>query len=431
MDLPIIYSVNDSPRLRYVLDWIFNERLKCGYRLTTQYSENVAMCYGRQSDDIISIPATDLLWQNNVSPQEIKSGVWQGIPTIFASGNFSYHLSFDIFSAVFYLISRYEEYFSFTPDKHVRYPATDSILYRQSMLDRPVVDEWIEQLRLLLVEKDYNIPGSKFSFTPTYDIDIAYSYRHKDWKRTAGGFLRDFLFGNTQSLSARAGVVFGSLTDPYDAFEYLEELHKSNRINPIYFILSAAVLSAFDKNIPLTHPSMQQLIKNLSATSIIGIHPSYFVDKNPSLLGSEKQNLENLSGKKITDSRQHYIKLKLPDTCRQLLAAEITDDYSMGYGTHLGFRAGTGSSFLWYDLQREKGSILRMHPFCFMDTTAHYELNLKAGEAFKRLVKMQEFLVATKSTLITVFHNFSLGTDAKWEGWQKEYSRFIGGVATS
>ena len=103
----------------------------------------------------------------------------------------------------------------------------------------------------------------------------------------------------------------------------------------------------------------------------------------------------------------------------------IEYDYSMGYATHLGFRAGTSHSFVWYDLLREKTTELNVTPFCFMDATAHYELKLSADEAFSRLHAMQQLLQKINGTLITVFHNFSLGTDKEWEGWQEKYASFL------
>jgi hypothetical protein len=97
----------------------------------------------------------------------------------------------------------------------------------------------------------------------------------------------------------------------------------------------------------------------------------------------------------------------------------------MGYGTHLGFRAGTGSSFLWYDPERDEQTNLRLFPFCFMDTTAHYEAGLTTQQAFERLEAMSKVLEQTGSKLITVFHNFSLGTDYEWRGWRQAYELFL------
>ncbi len=134
-----------------------------------------------------------------------------------------------------------------------------------------------------------------------------------------------------------------------------------------------------------------RVIKNVAKDGTVGIHPSYYSDDGEKLI-KEKKAVEHISGKHINISRQHYIRLRLPATYRMLIKNEIADDYSMGYGSHLGFRAGTGNSFPWYDLEQETTTPLRVHPFCFMDTTAHFEAKLSAMEAFERLNAMSKIL---------------------------------------
>jgi hypothetical protein len=156
----------------------------------------------------------------------------------------------------------------------------------------------------------------------------------------------------------------------------------------------------------------------------VGTHPSYYYAQSDNLR-REKHMLEQIAGHTTTLSRQHYIRAVMPSTYNMLLHHQITEDYSMGYGSHLGFRAGSGSSFLWYDVEHETTTDLRIYPFCFMDSTAHYEGGLTASQAFEKLDAMCHILQQTGSSLITVFHNFSLGTDDEWKGWRQAYERFM------
>lgn len=97
----------------------------------------------------------------------------------------------------------------------------------------------------------------------------------------------------------------------------------------------------------------------------------------------------------------------------------------MGYATHTGFRAGTSHPFPWYDLPAEQQTALQVFPFCFMDTVARYELGLSVAESFEKLQQLQYRLQQSGGLLITVFHNFSLGTDKDWTGWGERYATFI------
>ncbi len=421
----VIYCPFTSKRLLYVLDWIFKSRLGVDYTLTNNTTDFSDLCisYGSVIENAISIPSCRLLDEQGIKQHEIKTGEWNNIPTLYAENNDT--IPFDIFSAVFFLISRYEEYYSFTPDKHGRYPATDSILYKNGWLERPLVDEWIEALRLLLQQKGgFTIPTRSFSYLPTYDIDIAWSYKNKGLVRGMGGFVKDILSLRVAEVAKRISVLSGA-QDPYFSFDSIALLHKKYNYTPVYFVLATLRTGEFDKNISPLHPDMQQLIQSFANEGTLGVHPSYNMNTNNAFLEEEKSSLEKISGMAISQSRQHYIRLWFPRTYRQLIAAGITDDYSMGYGTHLGFRAGTGLAFNWYDLETETATALQVHPFCFMDSTAHYELKLSAAEAFARLNSMSTILQKQNSQLITVFHNFSLGTDNEWKNWAASYASFL------
>lgn len=420
----VIYSPQTSTRLLYILNWVFNTRMGIEYKLTHQREEKAHLAYGEKIAGAVYIPDTKLLWQKGIEQHAVNTGNWNDVPTLYADTTGD--VQFDIFSAIFFLISRYEEYYNYTPDKHERYPHIDSILSKNNWLERPLVDEWVEVLRRLLIEKfRFDINSKSFSFLPTYDIDIAWSYKHKGFVRNAGGMLKDFSNLKLQAVVKRLLVNTVNTEDPYFAFPFMYSLHNRYKYKPLFFVLAALKTDTYDKNISPNHKAMQKLIRSFAEQGTVGIHPSYNSGKNNQLFKDEKAVLEKTIDNSINISRQHYIRLFIPYSYRQLIADGITDDYSMGYGTHIGFRAGTGSSFFWYDIENEKQTDLKIHPFCFMDSTAHYDMKLSASEAFARLEKMELFLHGTNSRLVTVFHNFSLGTDKEWNGWRELYAQYL------
>lgn len=428
MGIAIVVSQH-SPRLTYTLDWIFRQQLGINYELLTtapsaEPGYTCVLQYGN-GDGRYTIPNTGLLYENDIHGQQIESGLWSGLPVLFYSGGEDTFLPFDLFSAVFYLLSRYEEYLPFTPDKYDRYPATESILFQQQLLERPIIDEWLQLLGQKLGSYGIEPRQRQFSFLPTYDIDIAWSYRHKGWKRTLGGYLRDVAAHNFAAVKERTSVLLRHLEDPYDSFDDMDKLHTSAGLKPIYFILAAQENGPYDKHILPSRPPMKQLIGRLAACYETGMHPSYHTSENPEMLREEHAIMERCCGKKIDQSRQHYIRCALPDAYRNLIATGIRKEYSMGYATHLGFRAGTSQPFSWYDLRAEQQTGLQVFPFCFMDTSARFELGLSAAQSFEKLHQLQSTLQHTGGLLITVFHNFSLGTDPGWQGWRERYAAFI------
>jgi len=425
----VVYSAQSSQRLRYVLRWLFRELLHTDFLLITDKEDVVNIpffiSYGERLPNALCIPDNGLLWQTEIREHKVETGYWNEIPTLYPHTDSGFDIPFDIFSAIFFLLSRYEEYCPFEADKHGRYPATESLLFKIGALERPLVDEWVFAFYDLLKHRtDVEMSLSEFQYRPTYDIDIAFSYKFKGFARTAGAFAKDLLQRNFSNFTERAAVVFSSKQDPYDSFDWLRQLHKQYGLRPHYFVLSTLSTTAFDKNIHPEKASMQQLIRSFEGEGSVGLHPSYYSFRKE-VFTEEKKILERIVQAEVTQSRQHYIRLQMPQTYRFLTEQRISDDWSMGYGSHLGFRAGTGRAFYWYDFEKEKQSLLKLHPFCFMDSTAHFEGRLTSEEAFSKLNAMTEVLKETKSELVTVFHNFSLGSDAQWKGWKDAYENFI------
>lgn len=424
-----IYSPKASNRLRYVLDWLFIERLSLKYVLVHDMHTPCDIYYGKPIASAICIPDMQWLWRtytgNGHATKQIALGQWQQLPTLYASGDQQYDLPFDLFSAIFFLLSREEEYYETITDSHGRYLAIQSILYKMGVLERPIIDEWVLQFAQLLEQRlgiQAHLPAA--TFTPTYDIDIAYSHSHKGFARIAGAYGKALIKGDMQLILEKVQVMKKRQPDPYDSFAWIHSQHEALGMKPIYFILCALKTTAFDKNIHPQHPAMTRVIKQLAREGAIGIHPSYTATK-AEVLQSELDTLEEVVQQPITISRQHYIKLHMPSTYKLLVSLGIKEDYSMGYGKYLGFRAGTGSAFQWYNLETEAATNLRIHPFCFMDTTAHFEQKLTANEAFTIAEKMYAALSRTGSNMHTIMHNFSLGTSKEWMGWQSAYAEFL------
>lgn len=407
-----IYTPSITPRLQYTLQFIFGEVLQCQYRIIhdAKNVEGPFICYGVQNEAGMYIPSSGLLFQSGIQPQELSVTENKGSKNIFSTNGNGY--PFDVFSAIFYLISRYEEYLPHEKDLYGRYSHENSVAYNEGFLNFPLVDKWLNDLanELKAIYPEWKFEMPEFKFRPTYDIDMAWSYKHKGLFRNIGGWL------SNPELN-RWKVLLGLSSDPYDSLEWIKSVTKKGAL---YFILCANRRSKFDKNISLKHPAMQRLVKRIEE---IGIHPSYNSSVNENLIFEEKKNLERAVSTEIISSRQHYLKFEMPYTFRALIKAGITNEYSMGYGTINGFRASTSHSFLWYDLEAESMTNLRMHPFCFMDANSIFEQQFSPKEISDELDYYYGHCKKFKGTLVTIFHNHLLGENNK--ELRKVYQDFL------
>lgn len=427
----LIYSSFAHSRLHYVLQWIFAEQLGIDYRLTSDMDEwndykGPKLAYHKDvaGAETLRIIPHPLLGQNDIQPQELSINRWKHSTILFYNQPGAM-VPFDIFAAVFYLISRYEEYLPHRKDKHGRYAHEQSVAAQFSFLQQPVVDEWLTHFaRTLEKETGLNPRKKSMQFLPSYDIDIAWKYLYKTGKRKWGGLVRDLLKFNFRDIAERKAVLQGKKKDPYDSFSWLDEVHERFALQPQYFILLGQ-LSVFDKNADPSLPAMQQLMQDISAKYDAGIHPSYRSHESADVLLEEINILAKATGKAVYKSRQHYIKFTLPETYQQLIAAGIHDDYSMGYASCNGFRAGTSNAFPWYDLSREQASDLRVHPFAFMEATSKFYHHQTTTEAFKEWERLWHAVKQVNGTFISIWHNHILGTHPESKGWREFYLKTL------
>ena len=424
----LIYSHISSARLQYICAFIFKELLGVEYELTIDSDafKNYTGVKINYSDlkiaaDEFYIKNHTLLFDHGIQEQIIDCFPFDNNKAFFKITNSDF--PFDIFAASFYLLSRYEEYLPHEKDMYGRYGCENSLAYREGFLNLPIINIWMHSFSDKLKEKfsTVNFQLSTFSYQPSYDIDIAYSYKHKGLLRNIGGFL------NSPS-AKRIKVLAGIEKDPYDCYAWLNHLHEQHNLQPVYFFLVAEKNGMFDKNILPHKEVMWKLVKHHAKKYTIGLHPSWQSGDDNTLLKKEKELLASMfqSADSVpTLSRQHFIRFNLPEGYQRLITAGITDDYSMGYGSINGFRASVASSFLWYDLEKEVQTALRIHPFCFMDANAYYEQKQNPQQTLEELMHYLSVCKQGNGTLITIWHNNFLGTAKEFEGWKAIYEQFI------
>jgi hypothetical protein len=427
----LLYCEHTSPRLEYVLDLVSNELLNEPIRLDTckeafksYIGAKLNYSAERISENEIFIEPQGLLFETGIREQPVNCFNYSGKPAFFKTGG---DFPFDLFAAAFYLVSRYEEYLSFQPDEYGRFPHQGSLAFKESFLDYPLVNFWLDEFKSAIRKKfpDLIFRLKDFKFIPSYDIDIAYSYKYKGLKRNLSGFCTSLLQGKWYYLLDRWDVLFNRKKDPFDSYEWLDSLHLYCRTRAYYFFLLAKKQVGVDKNIPPDNPELQSLISYHAGGYTVGIHPSWQSGDEEAVLMDEVDTLAEISGKPVTYSRQHYIRMSLPKTYRQLIDVGIEKDFSMGYGSCNGFRASIASSFYWYDLKAEKATRLMIFPFCFIDANSFYEAGLSPKAAFTELMGYYRKIKQVNGLMVTIWHNHFFGTDPMFAGWKEVYEVFL------
>ncbi|MBL4669499.1 MAG: polysaccharide deacetylase family protein [Flavobacteriales bacterium] len=425
----LIYTHKLTPRLKYIFKTIFIDILKKEINFTNntkefENSNNAKINYSTSKlNSGIFFESSSLLFENGIKKQNISIFDYKNNPCFFSVSKES-EFPFDPFAAIFYLVSRYEEYLPHKEDEHDRFLASESLAFQNSFLEIPLANIWINNLANKIESHFQNLKFEKkeFQFISTIDIDNAYAYKHKGFIRTVGILAKSLLKGT--DFSKKIKVIFGNDNDPYNTFDYQFKIHKKYNTSPIYFFLLGDY-AANDKNISAKNKTFQTLIKSISDNNRIGIHPSYASNSNIRKITKERNRLQTISQKKVRRSRQHYLKLNLPHTYRNLINNGITEDHTMGYAEQSGFRASICSPYYFYDLEKEEETTLLLFPFTTMEATFQYYLKSTPEEAIKHINKLMQKVKEVNGTFISVWHNESLSDEGIWKGWKIVYEKML------
>ena len=139
----------------------------------------------------------------------------------------------------------------------------------------------------------------------------------------------------------------------------------------------------------------------------------------------ETARLSKILKLEVERSRQHFLKLILPETYRNLINNDITHDYTMGYAEIPGFRASICTPFPFFDLDQDAQTNLIIHPFMVMDGTLHDYMKLSPQKAIATIIELINEVRKVGGTFIPLWHNQSLNEESDWKGWLEVYVKMV------
>lgn len=327
---------------------------------------------------------------------------------------------FDLFAAAFWMLARVEEYGPIARDAHGRPISRALRMSRSGDLYKPVVDEWLLELEKAWRTLDPVLPPMKRAYRhmATMDMDNGAMYLGREWWRSMGSAAKDIIKGRVGRLAYRAKVLGGRATDPYAVHQRFSQLASESGATVLFNVL-AADRGRHDHAVPPEHPYMRELLEQLAATAEIGLHPAYASSAQAGLIARQKKRLEAVLGRPVIHSRQHFLRMQLGATQRELVQAGIQHDHSMGFADQPGFRAGTCTPFPFYDLGSEEELPLMVHPFAIMDSALAYKMGLDPAQAVEHGKRVIDAVRAVNGELVTVWHERFISGFGDEAGWEK------------
>ena len=404
---------NNIQERKYILNIIFDEFLGLDFKaLENNDYQDWIIEFGNK--EVLTIKDTFF----SKYPKELEYLKLENIPEKIEE--------LDIFAASFFMLTRWEEYVNKNRDSHNRFPATESLAFKQGFLDRPVVNEYVEELRSKLLDLDSNLEFKKreYQLFLTHDVDVPLKYRalKSGIREIAGDIIKrkNIRLAIKNSLQV-AKVTLGLQKDPFDTFDYLMDVSEQAEVKS-YFFFMAKGLTKFDNMYKSDDKFIIELVKNIKQRGHhIGFHPTYNAYNNKEQLIKEKRELEKNLDTNITFGREHYLRFEVPTTWQIWEDENILFDSTLGYADRPGFRCGICYEFSVFNILTQEKLKLKERPLIAMECSLFEEryLNLSYKESYEKLISLLYTVKKYNGNFTWLWHNDQLSNQDKRELYEK------------
>ncbi|AWZ49115.1 hypothetical protein C3495_09945 [Clostridiaceae bacterium 14S0207] len=354
--------------------------------------------------------------------------------------NTIYKVNFDVISDIFFMLTRYEEIINYEVVKnevHNRFPAVESIAFKNNFLHRPIVNEdidflWdlIDNFKLGLERKEW-WGKEKFAVCLTHDVDMVFKYLK--FKKEIRNSARYLLKEGSLNKSIKNFILFfksklNYKNDPYWNIEDILKLEKDKGFKSSFYFMSGGT-SKVDNYYDIEDPRIQNLIKFVEDNGFeAGYHASFNSYNNFKLMKSEKEKLDTIISSKQYGCRQHYLRFAPNKTWKQHEQLKLKYDASLGYADRQGFRCGYCFPFKPYDIVRDEVLNIWEIPLTIMDVTlagSNYS-NLTVEEGVNEIKQYINTIEKHRGVFNILWHNSSFDTlNTLWKLWENVYGEVL------
>lgn len=346
--------------------------------------------------------------------------------TVSSDGAFFFY---DILGLVYWCLTRSEEVLRQDTDRFNRFPASSSHAFFHNYLDRPVVDEWLQVLQLVMEHLWPSLPlkQNEYSMQISHDVDAPARYcfsTPKQFLKSVAGEL--LIRKNIRAALKAPKLYFGKHQrihpeDPLNTFDWIMDRSEEHGLKSAFYFICGRTSSEHDAKYDIDHPAIRQLIRRIhNRGHEVGLHPSFNSYLDPATIAQEANILKRVCAdegvfQEKWGGRMHYLRWRQPDTMRAWDAAGMSYDASLGYADHPGFRCGTCFEYQAFDPVAQNPLNLRIRPLVAMDVSviAREYLGLgNSGAALGKFAQLSDACKKVGGTFSLLWHNCQLGTPA-------------------
>jgi len=343
--------------------------------------------------------------------------------------NYNHVIHYDILGLVYWMLSRQEEVGRQDLDKHGRFPATSSHAYKHKYLDRPIVDEWLNILGQVINRQwpKLQLKQHQPQLFVSCDVDRPYLPYSKSFLLTLKTLMGDLAIRKSSQLAinnVRRYFLFRlgryELDPLMSAIEWIMHVNEKAGNKVAFYFITEQNGSIYNGCYAMDEGIIQYLLRRIhSSGHEIGLHGSYNSFNDREKIISEANVLRKtkyIAGVSQVEigGRQHYLRWETPETARNLEAAGVVYDASLGYADRPGFRCGTCHEFRMFDPIKGEMLSIRQRPLVLMESSVISSIYMGLGytdESISYMSELKQRCYKVGGNFSLLWHNSHLMTD--------------------
>ncbi|MGB0788866.1 MAG: hypothetical protein ACPGQR_04960, partial [Marinirhabdus sp.] len=266
-----------------------------------------------------------------------------------------------------------------------------------------VVDHWARHVQQLVTARYPGVPWQCPTVKKHSIIAVSqpYEFLEKGLFRTVTGAMHDLGKGNFKRVLERVRVRLKLKKDPCDNYDWV--LNKSKGAKwPVSFFFILGEAPHFEQSINTYRKNYAKLIKHVGDYKNVGLIFSHKALRDFNMMKKEKKRMDNIRHQETQITMHACNLVQLPGLYRNLVELEVKQDFTLYYRDTPGFRAGTCTPFLFYDLDFEIKTPLIVQPISLCSTISETENTEGVSKIFNTL---QNEVKIVGGTLAVVFSN--------------------------
>jgi hypothetical protein len=358
--LSIFIPKLNAEEIAYVIQVIFMENIGIQYDIEYHQPNEVIVQFGKKriflNNFFFSNTSTNIYVKENL-PKGLQLITFKDyeISCLYGSNQFvtegnDVKIGGDIIGSTFFLITQWESCLEGNKDDLGRFSLPKSTLGKLDIYKRPVIDEYVAFLEVLLVE--WGIDIKKRTYEPIFTCDVDSITKYSSIRNLIGAYrhlpISKWVWVTKTYFASRNNKI----ADPYYSFDYLNEIITKHKMDFVYYFmadkkhdLDMTDYSLLDKELVNIHSQLKK--------ENIGIHFTFDSSTRKDFV-DEADKMKKILDREIIHARQHYLKYDITSTWRKYQESGVMYSSNIQFSEGVGFAAGTCRPFSLFDIVNRK-----------------------------------------------------------------------------